>query len=313
MKSHLSLIKPDPGVTERTRAELNKLRRETLELVRRIDRDYIELGRRLWQIVNDPGERDGEVTKDIYKSWRNPSTGRCFETFQEYVQEELGLHPRKAYRLRAVYRRLFVDLDELSNELRTRITDLGFGRVRELIRVLTVDNAEEWVARAENWTYWKTYQAVVAYLTEKQEALERAARVGAELEAEDAVSQEVFERITEEVERQQFPRHFSFFPEQLEIIDQAVERASQISCSDIKSYNLYLICLEYLGTNYFTRPSREQTLRWWARLEQACRESGLRLVIVDSDTHDVAYGLDTFADALEKFQERMRIGKEEVV
>lgn len=270
------------------------LRQSAKNLIDRINRDYIELGGVLWDIYNTP-HRNG---LPIFKVWG-------YQNFQSYAKEELGIHPRRADQLKAVFYRLFVDLEEMDPGLRNRLIGLGFGRVRELARVITLDTATDWIERAEKWSSWQTYQAVVGYLHEQQRLLEQAALRGDEAYDEGLSEEDLFERVASDVERQ-FPRRFNFYTGQLEIIDAAIERAQQTSGSEVKSHNLYLICLEFLGTHNWTKPSRDQTVQWWVQLEQACAASGLKIVLGDAETNEIVYGVETFCDLAEQVQRELK-------
>ena len=73
-----------------------------------------------------------------------------FTTFEKYVNEELGFSIRKAQSLRLIWFRLEVELKELDEGLRARLLKLGWTKVRELTRILSLENAAEWVAKVED-------------------------------------------------------------------------------------------------------------------------------------------------------------------
>jgi hypothetical protein len=82
--------------------------------------------------------------------------------------------------------------------------------------------------------------------------------------------------------------YFAFYPEQHEIVVQALAAAQGLSGSTVKSNNLHLICLDFLASNDDGRSTKKQKLR---RLTQIAQGFGYDLVIVDDG--DVVFGLET--------------------
>ena len=178
-------------------------------------------------------------------------------------------------------------MKDLDPEVKQRIVDLGFCKVRELIRVLTVRNAKQWVGQAENLNYFSLQAAIT---DEKR----RLGVSEALLEAENAESNEDDAPTGNAPEPDPVPEiltreTFGFYPEQLANVRLAIEKAMQLSHSDKKSHNLDLICTDFLATNDLVAGDIDKRLRYVAKME---RVLGLRLIAVDQDG-DVLYGLDT--------------------
>src|ERR1700756_1140171 len=108
----------------------NKIRKHAKELARHLDSGYMDLAKTLYEVYSVP--EGGDPKKGpIYKTWG-------FKSFAEYAENELSLHRRKAEMLRAVWYRVGVELDTLPDDLRERLVKLGWTKVRDLVRVLTL-------------------------------------------------------------------------------------------------------------------------------------------------------------------------------
>lgn len=260
-----------------------KVRRRARVLMKTLDTGYMEMAEILYTVYNTRVNDDPQQPP-IYTAWG-------FESFADYAASELGLHKRKAERLRRIY----FDLENLREEgldpkLRRRIIELGWSKVREVLRVVSVTNAEQWIDMAETLNYeeltFAVRQALEAREAARKEALERGEEVPEEAPADPAGLPEDYKSL------KSMP--FSVFPGQKETIDQALERASQITESVKKGHNLEMICTDFLATNDFrlgTDP--ERTLKYIAKFE---RLMGRKFVVVDPDTLAVEYGIGVLED-----------------
>jgi len=121
-----------------------KKRIEARTVAKEVDTVYMRLAQILYEVYDTP--IDGHPgNKPVFTLWG-------YQTFQEYAEQELALHYKKAFSLRKIWFRLSVELKDLSDELRGRVVNLGWTKVRELVRVLTLKNAEKWVDYAEGHT-----------------------------------------------------------------------------------------------------------------------------------------------------------------
>lgn len=267
----------------------HKVRKRARELSETLDHGYLELARILYQVYDTPIDGDS-ARGPIYTAWG-------FQTFGDYAERELGLHKKKAERLRLIWFTLEVQLKDMEPELKTRIANLGYSKVRELVRVVTLRNAEMWVEQAENMTYRQLYQAVIDEKRAQgvETSLLGEGGGGADNEgvaaSEDALMPELSGEDSREVFKQ---KRFDLAPAQLENVSLALKRCSEMCGSDKEGHLLDLICTDFLATNDVMKGDLDKRLRYLAKIERAL---GLNLVAVDPNVNEVVYGVS----ALEKF------------
>jgi hypothetical protein len=191
------------------KVKINQLRQEILTLKDNIENSYFELARRLYVVYEN----------DFYKEWG-------YKDFEEYCQKELNFSERKGRYLVSVWRYLVIENQFGTKELEM-LKDVGWTKMRTLIRVINKENLADWIEQAKKLTAdelnVKTKQALLEQLSE-----------GEEVEGE----------IVKEVKR------FSctLVDDQIKVVDKAFEIAEKIAKSDKKGYLLTLICLDFLST-----------------------------------------------------------------
>lgn len=265
---------------EWTEDQIRKYREETKVLASSLDTGYMKLAERLYTIfdIPTPGDVSG---RPLYEVWG-------FNNIGDYAEQELGIHRKKAQRLRGIWYRLCVELSGMDPDTRERIVALGFAKVRELIRVLTVENAEEWAERAERENFETLSQSIRNFLDNVENARQKAISEGKnpdEIEP-DLPKTEVLQYET-----------FALYEDQHKIVEDAVQRASELSGSDKRGHNLTLICTDFLATNDFLTGDEEQRMSYLEKIENVM---GVRLIAADKKTGSLIYGLEN----LEKLQER---------
>jgi hypothetical protein len=255
-----------------------KVRRRARTIINTLDTGYMELGEILYTVWDTPV--NGDSTREpVFQSWG-------FQSLADYAEQELGLHRRKAEHLR----RIFADLQELTDQglhprLKRRIVDLGWSKTRELSRVLTVENAKQWVEMGENLSY----PELLAAISQAREA-QREAEEGAE---EDEVVPANPVGLPEDYKQLKNMR-VPLFPGQLQTVESAIERAAQITNSTVRGHNLEMICTDYLATNHFGKSDDPKAaLKYIAKIE---RLTGKRFIVVDPDSLDVEYGIGVLED-----------------
>ena len=154
---------PSPGSVEWSA----DLRARVKLKAQEIETGYLELGELLSLAANTrAGNVDG--ADPVFKAhWG-------YDTYEKWVEIEVGIHERKARALRRIYERI-TDLHALDPVLRTRLLALGWTKVRELVRVLTLQNAAYWVDQGEKSNY-PTFRAMISeYASDLQaEAIRQA-------------------------------------------------------------------------------------------------------------------------------------------
>jgi hypothetical protein len=288
----------------------DKVRKEAKDLAGRVDTEYINLARLLYEIYDTPVGGD-EKNGPIWTQWG-------YKSFAEYVQEELGIHKKRAQRLKKIWERLEGLRSEGMDEgVRDRLVQLGFSKIRELVRVVTPKNAEKWVGKAEELSYPHLTKIIRDTLDSAEKRGRAAREVTRDRETEaqseedrvlnegsDTVSSEEVVEMAPEVEMappadvtaDDMKRlNFMAYNDQADTINQALERAEQLSGSNSKTNNLHLICVDFLATNDFGKATASQKLRLISKLEKAL---GLHLVAFDED-YEAVYGLKTLKCASE--------------
>ena len=285
----------------------SRIRKETKGLSKQIDKAYIELAEMLYTIFDTPAFNDKKQNAIYTAFWG-------YNSYSDYVQEELGIHPKRAQRLMRIWYKLGIQMGDLDGELKKRLVALGFSKVRELVRVLTYKNAQSWVEKAEQLSYLKLCKTIEKYISERDRRdAERAAEeqvngsnptpsdmressggysVNDPDSPTEASSYEDEEDVVvADIKPEETTRKtFEFYPDQLATVEQALQRSAQLSNSDKRSHNLSLICLDFLATNDFAKADETQRLRFLQKFEKLL---GYKLIIVDPEADEVVYGIET--------------------
>lgn len=265
-----------------------KIRRRAKELAHDLDLGYMELARILYQVYDAPVEGDRQRGA-VFTTWG-------YTSFGEYAEKELGLHQKKAERLRLIFYTLEVQLAGMEPEIKERVVNLGYSKVRELIRVITLRNAEMWLEQAEHMTYRQLYGAVVE--EKKRQGIEEGilGPGGGASERDDAMASGAQDAFVPElgagVEKETFKQErFDLAPAQLENVLLALKLCGQISGSDKKGHLLDLICTDFLAGNDVLKgdSDNDKRLRFVAKME---RTLGLRLIAVDPGAKEIIYGYE---------------------
>lgn len=293
---HLTLIN---GGNEARGSEkwAETIRAETKSLTTQIDENYMELAERLYLIFDTPKGGD-RSNPPVYTTWG-------FASFDEYVGVELGIHPKRAQRLKRIWYKLGLQLSELEPGLKKKIVQLGFSKVRELVSVLTPRNAEAWTKKAENLTYLQLCKQIEKYKAERdlrQAQRDQEAQVNGSSPLSSSSSTlpsgdedpdegsddepSVSDMKTEDLTT----KSFSLYPDQLESVELAIKRAQELSNSSKRSHNLSLICLDFLATNNFSIADEAQRLKFLVKFEKLL---GFKFIVVDPVAEEVVYGIKT--------------------
>jgi hypothetical protein len=251
-----------------------KARARARELAVDIDHGYMELAEILYLVKDTADEDDNPAKLPLYKSWG-------FKTFEDYVNAELGFSVRKAQRLRYIYFKLEVELAGLDEALKKRIKALGWSKVRELALILTLENAEEWTKLAEENSF-RDLEKLIQQAKAKKIAAADSVKDGEEKEVAP-----VADTLTKKT--------FMLYPDQLVTVDEALERAAQLCDrdeADKPGHFLELVCADFLATNGFLDGGVDEKLRFLAKVEA---KFGLHIVVTDSMSKKVLYGMDTLS------------------
>lgn len=269
-----------------------RIRKRARSLVKSINQGYMELAEILHTVWATPINNE-EHNACVTVAWG-------YDGYVPWAEEELGLHKRKAERLKAIWHHLHVTLGgKLDRRIRKRIIALGWTKVRELIRVIDADNAEQWVEVAENLNYNELCE-IIRRALEDQEKDDQSRAVGTVDDDDD----EDFKGRDLPDDLDRFKElSFMLSPEQKANVELALERAHQLASSPgskrtpKRGHLIDLICTDFLSTNDFRKaddPHRH--LVFLAKFE---RLMGKRLVVIDATTWVIEYGMDALSKAAE--------------
>lgn len=265
-----------------SKAWASKVRRRAKDLSQTLDLGYVELARILYQVYDTPIEGDAQ-RGPVYRAWG-------YESFGEYAEKELGLHQKKAERLRKIWYILEIQCKDMDPELKERLVNLGYSKVRELVRVITLRSAPIWIEQAEHMSYRQLNAAVVEEV--RRQGVEAAVLGSADGGASPTEGGEAEERLPtfDEEEREVFKqKRFDLAPSQLENVSTALKKASAMSGSVKEGHLLDLICTDFLASNDLVGNDTDKRLRYVANME---RNLGLRLIAVDPETKEIVYGVE---------------------
>ena len=172
------------------------------ELIESVDFSYFRLGGVLSAIQDN--------------NWWEGDSG----SFKDFIQDSFGLHYRKAMYLINIYDGLVE-----ANIPWSKVSGLGWTKLKELADILTPENVDEWVAKAQAMTTLNLQAAVKAY---------KAGELSAD-GTTDPDSSGV-STIT-----------FKVHPDQKETIKEAVEKAQEEADTEFKGVALEAICINYLA------------------------------------------------------------------
>jgi hypothetical protein len=260
------------------------MRKRAKELARHLDTGYMELGEILWEVYDTPG-KNGEP---IYVEWG-------YDKFHEWAEADLNLHRRKAERLKRIWFTLERELKGLDRAVKKRLVALGESKMRELAPVLGMNNAEEWAEIGEQLSYPKLCVAIRQYKQKVEAARTLVTEPGADPDEEEVTELPAVDMTVDPDAFDFKDKHFyALNRSEHEVVEQALERAAQISHKENHSKNLAMICTDFLATNDFRKKNDPEMLaRYVARLEEAM---GLKFIVIDPVENRVVYGLG----ALEK-------------
>jgi len=275
----------------------DSVRGEAVALARHVQSAYIRLSHLVYTVYGSHIDNDPHKPP-LYIHWG-------YESLQDWAEKELGFHPRKTHYLKQIHHVLFVVLKDMDPELRERLCDLDFSKVREVVGVLTLDNALQWAILGEQHNY-ATFsrkiteyrglvrQAMVKHQRDEESREETQKALAKESRREAAPAQQVPSRFRvpdptqapgvdvpdpDPPEEKREHRGFYLYPLDLKIVDKAIEVSEAISGSTVKSHNLGLICMDFLATNGAALPGTESLIHYFSNLD---RIFGIKTVVFEN-------------------------------
>jgi hypothetical protein len=260
----------------------DKIRTRVRVLAKDINTKTWDIGEILCRISNE----EAHVRRWGYSSWL------------EWAEVEIGIDNRKAQYLRAAYRWFTVE-HPLPELLLARLRRLPWTKVRLLTGRVTAVNAAEWIEIAEKKTRNELEELISKMPTNAFHDAHSEPT-----QDNDSKTERFQEPALSEVwKRKGFtlantPGDDS---SQFGIVEQALERASELSESDKEGHNLTLICVDFLANNDFRLTSDpKMRLRYLAKIEDLF---GIDLVAIDRKQNRIIYGINTLDELAKKASE----------
>lgn len=226
-------------------AEYTDLRREVIEAKNQSEAAYWRLATALFNVWNE----------NAYNEWG-------YESFNDYVDNELDMQRRKAQYLVAIAGWF----GEQSESVQAWVKQIGWTKARELIGVVDESNADEWRDIAESSSLRELTAAVKE--AKSSESTGSATESG-----------------TSDDERPKAKR-FMLFEGQMTNVESALAQAKMNANTEKDGHALDMICTEYLANN-----GQIGTLQGYlSRIEGII---GKRLIAFEPETGEVEYGAET--------------------
>lgn len=271
------------------------VRMQARNIARELDISYMKMARLLWEIFDTPC--DGKNGPPVYTKWG-------YKTFTEYAGEELGLPGRKAEHFKNIWYKLAVENGGLvlTKALEDRLVALGWSKVRELVAVLTPQNAEEWIVQAEQCNYMSLAAKIMKAREQLRAAADRAAAAGEDpSEAKQAAKNTTLPPASNVICKTLY-----FYDDQWDNVNLALQKARTIAAArsdkQNEGYLLDLIATEYLATNNF---GEQPTAAKVAMFHKMAELTGVKVVVIDPTApigEKIVYGVQHLEE-LERLSE----------
>lgn len=242
------------SLSENVTDRINQFRESIKDRISAIERNYLALGRDLF-LVHD---------QSLYTEWGYP-------TFASYLEQEVGIQRRKGERLRQIWK-TFVKAFGIDKE---RFLKIRYSNLLQILSIVNRENVEEWIDLAEVLHYKQLQDRVDAY----KAALKISESTGATpTPATPVVPAAKTKR-----------RTFHLFPEQEEVVDEALSSMERRTGSSKPGYLLTSICTEYLATT--TKIGTEEAVCEWMLKQMEARFGGKFVRFASEDDMKTALGL----------------------
>jgi len=197
-----------------------ELREKIRKTAKAIDQHYVALGGQLYDVAN----------RKLYRNWGYP-------TFNDYLENDVGIGRRRGQRLRQIWKRLIKDFGVDKNLLIGARYSNIMG-IMSLVRpkILTKATATDWVMRAKTLTYAALKEDIKAAMA-LREADENATITPASVEDAEI-------RTTESNTTR---KQFKFTDDELSLVEEALSEAYDGTGSDRPGHLLANICTFFVA------------------------------------------------------------------
>lgn len=301
---HASFPASPPAVGSGSWAEA--IRSEVKAQVVQLDQGYVDFAKNLMRVAQTHIDNDPKKPR-IYTLWGYP-------TFDEWAEGDLNIAARKARSYQQIASMLEVELAALDPEIRSGLYALGWSKLRELTKVLTVGNAAAWLTLAQSCTYRElevtartSFQHAVK-VTSKLPSTPSAATPqglpgtddGAPVAASPApslpagVTPAMAVMSDSKAKTKAYldanvpdgktavltARTIQLYPDQAQLIDAALVRAQEVSGKESPGMNLTIICQMFLAQGGFLKAEQSKMIFFQSLAESL----GLHITVHDVET-----------------------------
>jgi len=214
----------------------------------------------------------------LYEAWKNNKfTSWGYGTWKEYLQGELGLKVAKANYLKKIW----VNLGD-KPELRDKLKPFGWDKVKELERVITLENADFWIEKAKHVSCEELKKEVKTHL--KNMVPDDAKGM---LEKEGEV------RGTP-IETQLHSHTFQFQYDSKGIVLSACEKVQNETGAN-SAESLALICADYMGSSP-ENPEGDRVEHVLAMIKKYEKHLPMKFIVLNTVTNELVHGAQTMTD-----------------
>lgn len=199
----------------------------------------------------------------LYQAWG-------FDKWHDYVEQELDFTPRKAQYLIGIQDWF----GKMPPNVQKWVRELGWSKAKELVGVVTAQNAAEWKKKIEG----KSVREIIDMV--KGSKVKGEGDGGEPGEGAEETSKKM---------------SFTLFPAQFENVERAVEKAKKMADSEKPGHAIDLICTDFLATN----GAIDSVKDYLAKVE---KQTGVGIVGYDLKNDVLVYGaatLDRLAEPAE--------------
>lgn len=221
-------------------------RKRVLDLRKQVEEGYWDLSQALYEVYSG----------SYYIAWG-------FASWKEYAECELELAPRKAQYLVSIQEWF----GRMRPEIQSWVQGLGWTKAKELVGVVTEENAKDWRNRLDGLSY--------------REMMGELHRVDGGSESSDDALPSGASRAS--VDEKPQKKMFALFSAQSENVEVAIEKAKKMANTEKEGHALDLICSDFLATNAGVDTVSDML----GRFE---RSTGLYLIAYDKNEDCIVYG-----------------------
>jgi hypothetical protein len=205
----------------------------------------------------------------LFRKWN-------YTTWEDYCEQESCIGVRKANYLKKIWEWFAVKWGN-DKELLNEVKHLGWTRAMMLTGVLMPSTKEKWIPLAKDLSCKRLEEKIREY---RKEVRDGKASVGE--------SDEVDLKTKLKVE---------LYNDQIVVVNDAMDRAKELTNSDSKGVHLAAICQDFLSTNNWQKNSKDSLISYFSKIEHMM---GLKIVAVNPGSKEIVYGAAFLDDLLKK-------------